>query len=306
MHTLPPCPCCDDVRGRPWCSGSDRLTGLPGVYHFVACATCGLVRLHPLPAAETPLYPADYEFFRLHEEEIRSPLRRLARWHSLFRRLQLVRRYSGRADGRLLDVGCATGAFLAFMAKHGWQTEGVEPSASAAAIARQRGLLIHNSVVAEAPLRTEHFDVVTLWDVLEHIPDPLVTLRAIHRVVKPGGVVIIRVPSPAGLDAKLFGSYWTGLDIPRHCWLFRWEQLATICQRAGFATVTRHWPYSPYVLWRYSLEFWLDAHLPRQAQPWIRPLLRSPLLQLATWPFFRLLQATSLNSMLLVVAQRAP
>lgn len=306
MIALPPCPCCDDVHGHPWHSGHDRLTRLPGRYHFIACATCGLVRLHPLPAADTPLYPDTYEFFRLHEEAIRSPLRRLARWHSLFRRWQLVRRFSGRSAGVLLDVGCATGAFLAFMAAHGWQVQGVEPSPRAAAIARQRGLPIHNRVLTEAALSPDTFDVVTLWDVLEHIPDPLDTLRAAGRVLKPGGVIIVRVPSPDGLDAQLFGSYWTGLDLPRHCWLFTWAQLRILCQRAGFAAVTRQAVYSPYVLWRYSAEFWLDDHLPPLARPWIRPLLRSPLLQIATWPFFRVIQATPLNSMLLVVARRTP
>lgn len=300
---LPPCPCCDGTAGVPWRSGRDRLTGLPGLYTFVACITCGLRRLHPLPDPNTPLYPVDYEFFRLHEEALSSPLRRLARWHSMARRLQLVRRFTRRQAGTLLDVGCATGAFLAFMAAHGWQVQGVEPSSAAATIARQRGLQIHNTVLAT--VAPDQFDVVTLWDVLEHTPDPLATLQAVVRALKPGGVALLRVPNPAGLDAQLFGTYWTGLDFPRHCWLFTWPQLRTICQRVGFGVVTRHWVYSPYVLWRYSAEFWLDAHLPGVLQPWIRPLLRTPLLQVATWPCFRAIQQTELNSMLFIVAQRA-
>lgn len=302
---LPPCPCCDGTAGIAWRSGHDRLTGLPGVYTFVACTTCGLRRLHPLPDASSVLYPAAYEFFRLHEEPLQSPLRRLARWHSMLRRRQLVCHLSGRQRGALLDVGCATGAFLALMQTHGWQVQGVEPSPAAATIARQRGLQIHNSGLEEAVLTPNQFDVITLWDVLEHIPDPLATLQAARQALKPGGVVLLRVPSPAGLDARLFGTYWTGLDFPRHCWLFTWPQVRTLCQRAGFATVTRHWVYSPYVLWRYSAEFWLDDHLPRALQPWIRPLLRSPLLQAATWPCFRAIQQTEWNSMLFVVAQRA-
>lgn len=287
----------------PWRSGQDRLTGLPGVYTFVQCTGCGLRRLYPRPALDVALYPDDYEFFRQHEERVLSPLRRLARWHSHFRRYQLVRRFSSQETGSLVDVGCATGAFLAFMATRGWQVQGVEPSATAATIARQRGLFIHNHRLTEAPISAETFDVVTLWDVLEHIPDPLPTLQAAAQALKPGGVLLVRVPTPA-LDARLFGSYWAGLDVPRHEWLFTWESLRTLCQRAGFTTVTRYWPYSPYVLWRYSLEFWLDEHLPRRAQSWIRPLLRTPVLQAALWPFFRAIQRTDLNSMLFVVAQR--
>ena len=301
--TQPPCPCCYEEKALPWRSGQDRLTGLPGVYSFVQCATCGLRRLYPRPPLDVTLYPEDYEFFRQHEERLRSPLRRLARWHGHFRRYQLVRRFSGRESGNLLDVGCATGAFLAYMAAQGWQVQGVEPNPAATAIARQRGLFIHNDVLTEAPITPDTFDVVTLWDVLEHIPDPFPTLQSAVRALKSGGVLLARVPTPA-LDARLFGAYWAGLDVPRHEWLFTWEQLRTLCQRAGFATVTRHWPYSPYVLWRYSLEFWLDDHLPRRTRPWIRPLLRTPVLQAVLWPFFRAIQRTDLNSMLFVVAQR--
>jgi SAM-dependent methyltransferase len=252
----------------------------------------------------TPYYPETYEFFFTYERRLRSPLRTLARWYGLYKRTQIVIKACGRHRGSILDVGCASGAFLVAMRGRGWSVQGVEPSAAAVATARSHGLAVHHGVLETAELTPGQFDALTLWDVLEHVPEPLDTLHAAAAALKPGGVVVIRVPNPLGLDARLFGRYWTGLDMPRHLWLYTWRQLKLLLAQAGFAAAQRRWDYTPYHLWRFSAEFWLNDHTPPLLARMLQSMLRSPLTQLATWPCFQTITHSELNSMLLVAAYR--
>ncbi len=287
----------------PWISSRDLLAGGPGSFTFVQCSRCGLLRLHPRPADLRPYYPDNYEFFEAYERKL-GPLRALARWYGHRKRGDIVVQASGRQSGSLLDVGCATGAFPAAMRRRGWRVQGVEPSLAAATIARRRGLPIHHATLETADLAPGRFDVLTMWDVLEHVPEPLATLRAAAQLLAPGGAAIIRVPSPLGLDAGLFGRYWTGLDMPRHLWLLTWAKLEAMLLRAGFARVERRYDYGPYHMWRYSTEHWINAHTPAPLASGIKSALRSPLTQIATWPFFRAIERSELNSLLQVVAYR--
>jgi SAM-dependent methyltransferase len=303
LIATPPCPLCEGQRGAPWISSRDLLAGGPGSFTFVQCSRCGLLRLHPRPADLRPNYPDDYEFFVAYERKL-GLLPALARWYGHRKRGDIVAQASGRRSGSLLDVGCATGAFLAAMRRRGWCVQGVEPNPSAATIARCRGLQIHHATLETAGLAPGQFDVLTMWDVLEHVPEPLATLRAAAQVLKPGATAIIRIPSPLGLDAGLFGRYWTGLDIPRHFWLLTWAKLKAMLLRVGFAHVERRYDYGPYHMWRYSAEHWIGARAPASLAVAMKSALRSPLAQVATWPFFRAIQRSELNSLLLAVAYR--
>jgi SAM-dependent methyltransferase len=207
MIPTPHCPLCGAQRGAPLISGRDMMTGQPGSWSFVQCSGCGLVRLHPRPADLAPFYPDDYESYTAHERRLRSPLAALARRYGSLKRARIVEQASGKRGGSLLDVGCASGAFLLEMRRRGWRVQGVEPGAAAAAAARSHGLTVHHGVLETAALMPGSLDALTLWDVLEHVPEPLTTLRAAAAALRPGGVALIRVPNPLGLDARLFGSY---------------------------------------------------------------------------------------------------
>jgi len=131
------------------------------------------------------------------------------RSRTALRHLRIVRQYA--SGGRLLEVGCASGLFLSYAADAGWEVVGIEPSASACDKAKKilagRGELIR-ATLQEADLPPSTFDVVTLWDVLEHVRDPGRFMRLCASLLKPGGRLFANVPDLDSLQARLFGSRW--------------------------------------------------------------------------------------------------
>jgi len=124
-------------------------------------------------------------------------------------------------DGRLLDIGCGSGAYVALMNELGWEVAGIEMDGKAVAVARSHfGLLIHNGTVDDAPFEEQSFDVVTMSHVLEHVPDPVSFLQAATRFVKPDGRIIIVTPNARSLGSSLFGKDWYALQPPQHLILY--------------------------------------------------------------------------------------
>jgi SAM-dependent methyltransferase len=137
-----------------------------------------------------------------------------------------------------LDVGCGTGALLAALRQDGWAVQGVDPDATLARQAREeRGLAVFVGDLAAAAFPNEHFDLVVLWHVLEHLPAPLATLGEVRRVLRPGGVAVIGVPNAASLQARLLGRYWAAYDVPWHLSHFSPGTLGKLLEQAGFRTV---------------------------------------------------------------------
>jgi SAM-dependent methyltransferase len=225
----------------------DWLTHKDGTFTLVECQSCGLLYLNPQPTWEEleTFYPDQYHAYSppsaspqaAHGSGVRKSL--LARirnvgWH---RRSQAVTARS--SGGRLLDIGCATGEFLAEMEhRDGWTCHGVEPVAFAAAQARLNTRAdIFEGTLAEAHYPPDFFNVITLWDVLEHTADPAGMLREIYRILMPGGLLVIRVPDPESITGKLFGRYWIALDAPRHLYNFPKSILTRRLQQENFAKV---------------------------------------------------------------------
>ncbi len=140
--------------------------------------------------------------------------------------------------GSVLDVGCGTGRQLALMRRHGLDASGIEPAEHACRVAREHlGLNVRCAALADADLPAASFDAVTLFDVLEHLHDPVGDLRRVHRLLKPGGAVFVRAPNIASLQARLLGRWWYGLDAPRHLFHFSPPSLARVLAAAGFTAV---------------------------------------------------------------------
>jgi len=197
----------------------DRWLGLPGSFRLVRCRRCGLAYLNPRPAPEDMAfyYPATYGPHSTVPEDEASLLSYLNHARKYGKRTAVIR--SARPQGgRLLDIGCATGSFLHVMGQSGsWEVCGVEPNADAAHYARDRfGLDVVEGTLRDARCSDARFDVVTMWDVIEHLHDPRSTLLEIHRILKPRGMLVISTPNLSSWDAAFFGRHWTGLDAPRH------------------------------------------------------------------------------------------
>ena len=119
--------------------------------------------------------------------------------------------------GRILDIGAGTGDFLSVANNNGWQTTGVEPSERAKAIAKNKGV---SFVEQTNELENHSFDVISMWHVLEHVPDLDKQIKELKRLLKPTGTLIIAVPNFKSFDAKYYGKFWAAFDVPIHFWHF--------------------------------------------------------------------------------------
>jgi SAM-dependent methyltransferase len=147
---------------------------------------------------------------------------------------------AARPGGRLLDIGCGVGDFLADMTHLGWDAEGVETDSQVIQVCRQRGLRVR-----EGPLEHQHypddsFDAITAKHVIEHVHDPVAMLRECARILKPGGRVMMLTPNLRSLGHRVFGASWIGLDAPRHLVLFSAGSLRDAATTAGL-DVVRLW-----------------------------------------------------------------
>ena len=134
----------------------------------------------------------------------------------------------------LLDIGCGNGGFLESAKHAGWDVLGLEPDPKAAEAARQRGLDVRVGTIEVLANESACFDVITLSHVIEHVHTPQDVLTAVHRLLKPGGLVYVDTPNIESRGAKLFGSNWRGLEIPRHLVLFNPDSLLKILAENGF------------------------------------------------------------------------
>ncbi len=136
--------------------------------------------------------------------------------------------------GRLLDVGCGSGAYGASLIRLGWRVDGVEPDARAAALARQQGVNVQTARAEDAKLPRAAYDVITLWHSLEHMENPLAALRNLRSALKPEGLLLVEVPNRAGWGAALTCEYWYHWDLPRHRVHFTPASLSLALAEAGF------------------------------------------------------------------------
>jgi len=127
--------------------------------------------------------------------------------------------------GTLLDIGAGTGDFLKDAAGKGWEIKGVEPNKKARALAYEKGIQLKESL---ADFEGEQFDVITLWHVLEHIPNLEETIGLLTDMVKPNGSLIIAVPNFKSYDASYYGSFWAAYDVPRHLWHFSRKAISNL------------------------------------------------------------------------------
>ena len=134
---------------------------------------------------------------------------------ALKNKLKLINTQS--AKGKLLDIGAGTGDFLVVAKNDGWDITGIEPSAKAKGIAINKGVNFADSL---SVLESHSFDIITMWHVLEHVPNLEDYLSELKRLIKPTGTIIIAVPNFKSFDANFYGRHWAAYDVPRHIWHF--------------------------------------------------------------------------------------
>lgn len=163
---------------------------------------------------------------------------------------------------RVLDVGAAGGSFLAVARERGYEPLGCEPSRWMCGFAREHyGLDLHPGTIFDVPVAEGSVDLLTLWDVLEHTPDPTEVLRKAHALLAPGGVLTVSVPDYGSLAARGLGGKWPFL-LTVHLWYFERPTLRDMLSRTGFDTVTM----TPHLQ---TLEM---GYVGKRAAPYLGPL----------------------------------
>jgi SAM-dependent methyltransferase len=256
------CNCCGADETSPVLTGRDLLHGLPGEFALVQCTRCGLIYMNPQLTSEElkAYYPEDYEAHVGTTKQRLGRLRRLDYEYGIEKRYRAIMRYTD--TGRMLDVGCGTGAFLQGMKERGWKVEGIEPSVRAATHAREElGLEIQNTALEAAPLEPASLDLVTMWNVLEHLSDPRRSLHRIKEALRPGGLLVFAVPNLKSYDLMLFKGYWAGYDLPRHLFVFPPDTLEVMVRSAGFDVLKAHCIYGTYNAFAYSARFAMNDRI---------------------------------------------
>ncbi|MFZ0795713.1 MAG: class I SAM-dependent methyltransferase [Candidatus Korobacteraceae bacterium] len=241
----------------------DRLFAAAGSWNIRRCPDpdCGLLWLDPLP---TDLSEA-YEAYYTHQDSLKhagrnGSLAARLRWFVKFGEFpgnhphgnaaslvsnclggvtgfafpRLVSSLPAQASGKVLDVGCGDGDLVLAMQNRGWQAQGLDPDPAAVQFARQRGAEVCLGALSDQRYDSDSFDGIVMNHAIEHVLDPVACVRECHRILRPGGRLILATPNIESCFHQKFGQHWLHLDPPRHLHLFRAQTLAEVVRRAGF------------------------------------------------------------------------
>ena len=221
----------------PWCGSQKAQIHLWLKDEFLTkedfliyeCQDCGLRYTEPRPKQETiGNYYKSKEYYS-HQENKKGLIPRL---YEIVKGYNLKKKYKIAAKnlqkGKVLDIGCGVGDFLHTMENKGWKGTGIEPSEEAKEIARKRvnaNLLEPKEIV---DLKSEDFDLITMWHVLEHVDDLKEEIHQLERLLKKGGRLVLALPNFKSYDAQFYKAQWAAYDVPRHLNHFCKESITKI------------------------------------------------------------------------------
>ena len=241
-----PCPVCGGVSVRtlyePWVDVSDpaqlygAASGIQGTQTIAACETCAMIY-------ETPRYPESViiEGY-VNSEESGHDSQHGMRVRSFYLALRRLRRHLPAPGAKVLDIGTAGGAFLEAATQFGYDSHGMEPSRYLVDRGKERGLQIEQGTIEQHGFEAASFDMVSLWDVIEHLPEPGAALVEISKLLKPNGILLINYPDIGTWQAKLAGRrFWWIISVHLHH--FTRRSIGDLCRRTGFEAFhfRRYW-----------------------------------------------------------------
>jgi SAM-dependent methyltransferase len=224
------CNVCSSSQSEALFCAKDYEYGVPGTWQIVRCNACGLLAQDPLPAQSEigSFYPPSYSAYN--SNTIIGWLSRMVYVLDARRISRLLSR-----DSSILDVGCGNGAALLAMRDLGFtRLAGLEIDATAAQRARESNLDVRCGELLDADFADESFDLIRMGHVIEHVLDPMATLRRAYRLLKPGGFLMGETPNTDCLDWRIFKQYWGPLHLPRHIFVFNDRNLRQALEQSGF------------------------------------------------------------------------
>lgn len=241
----PHCPVCDSSRVQAdFLAAIDRQYAVPGIvarYTYALCHDCRAMFMNPMPRSEDiwRFYPPSEAYYAHRSDVVPRTYRMLARSSGTGSILERAVRSTFfplvqfTPPGRVLDYGCGAGHFLDAMRLLDWETWGVEPARDAAQLAaRHHHVLCGTAEDAQEQLLGK-YDLITMFQVLEHIPDPVRVIRILLRLLGPGGSLVISTPNSASCLARSSGTFWRGLECPRDVCLYGPRALQALLDACG-------------------------------------------------------------------------
>ncbi|WP_439506601.1 class I SAM-dependent methyltransferase [Sediminibacterium sp.] len=233
------CPSCNSDKIQYKLTAKDHTVSKENfdIWH---CSQCDLQFTQDVPTIDQigPYYHSEnYISHSNTKKGFINQLYHIVRNYTLGSKARLVKRYTGKSTGRLLDIGAGVGAFAATMKAQGWDTTALEPDSSARAEAKNQygiDLLLPNELYSFEP---EYFDVITLWHVLEHVHDLQGYWKIFNQILPVGGKLVIAVPNYTSVDARYYGAFWAAYDVPRHLYHFSPASIAQLAGIHGFNVI---------------------------------------------------------------------
>jgi 2-polyprenyl-3-methyl-5-hydroxy-6-metoxy-1,4-benzoquinol methylase len=194
------------------------------------CSDCKLIFTNPRPDQENiaPYYQSDN--YISHQDKTNNFVNKIykaVRFFTIRKKVSWINKYS-ESTGKILDVGCGTGYFLAEAKKAGWITTGIEPNETARCNAEQKNLIVYSNL--EQISLEEKFNIITLFHVLEHIHDLRKTTKKLIKLLDKEGLLFIAVPNYHSYDSTHYGEHWASLDVPRHLYHFTPESIQKLAK----------------------------------------------------------------------------
>ena len=248
QETLSQCPLCGSSDRKSWAAITDYSI-TKEIFTLVDCTLCGFRFTDPRPG---PASIGRYYQSERYISHSNTSVTLLDHLYHLARRIGMRRKFriiqAVHPHGRVLDVGCGTGAFLAHLMSRGYLVHGVEPDLKAREFAVAEHSIPVLPTLEQVPGH-EQFQVITLWHVLEHLPDLRSALKRIYAQLADQGVVVIAVPDRGSWDAAHYGTHWAAWDVPRHFYHFRQQDVRTLLREHGFELIEtrRMWMDSVYI-----------------------------------------------------------
>jgi len=235
------CPLCGNGQVAPFLTTTDRFHWRTEKYDLMRCTGCSYVWLAdpPKPEEMGPHYSEDYHRVIMAAGELTAS----SRWG---RQCDMIAQH--KKGGAILDIGCSSGGFLKAMKGGSWKLYGIEWEASTAEKAKAAtGAEVFVGEALDAPFPNESFDVITGFDLLEHVYHPRQFLAKVQQWLKPGGIAYFAVPNIDSWESRIFGTYWYGLELPRHLSHFSPKSLRHVMASLGFEELSLITPRTSYI-----------------------------------------------------------
>lgn len=259
-----PCTVCKNTQSFLWIQKNNY-----SLYH---CRSCKLIFISPTPTQTVDIYTEGYfygatggfgyinydEAKQLDQQTFETYLDKIALFNP--------------PPGKLLDVGTATGKFLLSAKARGWDVAGTEISEAAAQRGREQGLMIQTGALPDTSFLPESFDVITLWDVFEHLPNPHDALGRFLTLLKPNGLLLLNLPDAGSVYARLSGRFWQLILPPEHIYLYNKKNLELLLKQYGFSvlqvtTIGKQFTPAYILQMAYTIRHWQFLNILSQ---WIR------------------------------------